>query len=231
MSATSRQQRLVKYAAIAIAAWCMAEPLGAVDESVFGTYSGRLHSEQRAVHVDLEIVKNERYGQGGGAADALLFISTKGESPPSNPIALIGEDTEMFRNRDVVGTTPRHKPEREFRFTAPEASEAFGGSFGVQLTQEGGQLKGTLGLRQCEFGIGETGQQRSRRSRQTSRSCSPDRARPKANRVLLREAEGPKQLNPDEITGAYEGTLTTNKRQFYSELRINKKGLTNCPLC
>ena len=43
MSATSRQQRLVKYAAIAIAALCMAEPLSAVDESVFDTYSGQLH--------------------------------------------------------------------------------------------------------------------------------------------------------------------------------------------
>jgi hypothetical protein len=222
MSAASRQQRLAKYAAVAIAAWCMAEPLAAVDESVFGTYWGDCTLNNEPVHIDLEIVKNEKYGQGGGA-DALLFISTKGETPPSNPITLWGGYRDVPQPRRRGDHSPP-QTKREFHFTAPEASEAFGGSFSVQFIQEGGQLKGTLGLQPV-------------RTRHRPDGTAVEPAQPASVPLVLSRArstetashvvpqpEGPRHLNPDEITGVYNGSLIENKRQFFAQLRVTRKG-------
>jgi hypothetical protein len=201
----------------------MAEPLGAVDESVFGTYSGDCTLNNEPVHIDLEIVKNERYGQGGGAADALLFISTKGESPPSNPITLWGGYRDVPQPRRRGDHSPP-QTKREFHFTAPEASEAFGGSFSVQFTQEGGQLKGTLGLRPV----------RTRHKRDTP---AVEPAQPASVPLVLTRSrsvetesravpqpEGTRHPNPDEITGVYDGSLMENKRQFFTQLRLIREG-------
>jgi hypothetical protein len=223
MSATSRQQRLAKYAAVAIAALCMAESLSAVDESVFGTYSGDCSLNNEPVHIDLEIVKNERYGQGGGAADAILSISKNGETSPVARVTMMGGYRDVRQPRRLGDHSPPETT-RQFGFRALDVSEVFGGSFRVQFTQEGGQLKGTLGLQPVRIrhrrdGAAVEPAQPASVPLVLSRSSSA-----KAESYVVSQPEAPSHLNPDEITGVYDGSLMANKRQFFGQLRLTREG-------
>ena len=223
MSASSRQQRLAKYATVAIAAWCMAGSLGAVDESVFGTYSGQCTLNGEPMRVALEIVRNEGSQNGG---DVLLTISKNGEASSVTRVTMRGG------YRDVRQPRPRgdHSPpetSRQFDFSALDVSEAFGGFFRVQLTQEDSQLKGTL-----SFAPARTRHRRDQPAVEPAQPASAPlvltRSRsPKSESRVAPEAEGSRHLSPAEITGAYEGTLTTNKRQFFGQLRLTREGASD----
>jgi hypothetical protein len=219
MSAISRQQRLAKYAAVAIAAWCMVEALGAVDESVFGIYSGQCTLNGEPMRVALEIVRNEGSQNGG---DALLTISKNGEASSVTRVTMRGG------YRDVRQPRPRgdHSPpetRRQFDFSALDVSEAFGGFFRVQLTQEDSQLKGTL-----SFAPALTRHRRDQPAVEPAQPASVPLVLTRSSMTTSESPptaspESPALLKPEEITGLYEGTLTSNKRQFFARLRLNRE--------
>jgi hypothetical protein len=93
----------------------------------------------------------------------------------------------------------------------------------VDLTEEDGQLKGTLAFRPQESGRqpGATRQSPESAPLVLSRSI-PTKSQPNEN--LSAQAETPKVVTPGEITGVYNGSLSANKRQFFAELQVNSEG-------
>jgi hypothetical protein len=218
MSSAFPQHRAAKCAVLAIAACALVEALAA-DESV-GTYSGDYTLNNEPVHVDLEIVKNEGYQNGG---DAILSISkSDGTSSPVHLTMTGGyRDIGPAARRAADSAPPETR--RVFGFRTMDVSETLGGRLAVQLTQEGAQLKGTLDFQPV-------------RDRQSRNQAAVQVAQParvplvltrsslaKPGPKLAAQLQTPTALNPGEITGVYEGTLTANKRQFFAQLRLSRE--------
>ena len=177
-------------------------PFGNVvaDDAPFGIYSGECTLNNEPTRVELEIVRNENYTAG---------------------ITMTGgfKDVRELRRR---GDRTPPKTERKFQFRASDPSETFGGWFAVELTEEGGQLKGTLTFRPKDSRHQQpvTQQPPPSVALTLSRSSSGEN---QANKSPGAEAEAPKVVTPGEITGVYDGAFSISKRQFSSQLQLKKE--------
>ena len=187
----------------------------AADESVFGTYSGECTLNNEPTRVELDIVRNERYGRGG--ADAILSFYKKGETSPVNRITVWGGYRDVLQPRRRGDQSPP-QTKREFHFSAPDSSEAFGGRWSVKLEAEGAALTGTLSLQKQERRDGSSDRLENVPVTLT-RTASPEE-----DSTARAPSPGEAKVDPSNITGVYEGALTADKRQFFAQLRLSREG-------
>jgi hypothetical protein len=191
-----------------IATCLVAENLAA-DDSVFGTYSGECTLNNEPTRVELEIVRSDRYSRGG--ADAILSFYRKNETSPANRITVWGGYRDVPQPRRRGDRSPP-QTKREFHFSAPDSSEAFGGQFRLNLEQDAGALKGTVFL-----------DKRGEKTEEMPIRLSPKEAS-SADATTNATPAAEAKVNPNDITGVYEGALTAEKKQFFAQLRLSREG-------
>jgi len=192
----------------------------AADDSIFGTYSGECMFNGERMRIELEIVKNEGTQMGG---DAILTLSKNDRTSPPIRVTMAGGYRHV-REVHRRGDPSPPKATTEFNFRTIDVSETLGGSLAVQLTQDGSQLKGTLNVQPM--------QNRHWRDRTSAQAMQPASVPLVLTQSGITNSESPPtpsrespaQLKPEEITGLYEGTLTSNKRQFFARLRLKRDG-------
>ena len=192
----------------------------AADDSFYGTYSGECTLNGEGMRIELEIVKNEGTQMGG---DAILTLSKNDGTSPPIRVTMVGGYRHVREVRRRGDPSPP-KATTEFNSRTIDVSETLGGSLVVQLTQDGSQLKGTLNLQPMH--------NRHWRDQTPVRSAQPasvplvltQSSMTNSESPPTTSPESPAKLKPEEITGLYEGTLTSNKRQFFARLRLNREG-------
>jgi hypothetical protein len=190
-------------------------------DSPFGVYSGECTLNGEPTRVELEIVRNERYS--GGGADAILSFYKRGERSPVNRITVGGGYRDVPQPRRRGDKSPPIT-KRQFDFSAPDSSEAFGGRWRVKLEQEGVALTGTLSLQK---------QERPRNAPPVVSQAGVDSVPITLTRIETPQSRenaemnataGEAEVDPGNIAGVYEGALIAQKRQFFAQLRLNRDG-------
>jgi hypothetical protein len=180
-------------------------------DTLFATYRGECTLNNQPLLLQFEVVKNPSKGADGG--DALLtFFSKESEKKPIATITMHGEMRAIPQpRRRTIPPTPLTK---KWRFDFYGESETFGGTFRVNLEQTGSQLSGNLALR---------GKQPATIPIVLTRVAGASGE----DHAGETEAQSSQQVDPKEVTGLYEGTYTTNKREFALQLTVIKESGTN----